>query len=558
MCQIRPSDLALAEGELAYVRPSFSGSVVQTTPLKRKPITSVETHVSSVGFVRGAWCWGVVESQSSEGLLIGMGAGVRGRLPVLEADRGSSGSSQDQLAVLNDVAQGRRYTPGLPVLCVVLRSDQPNKILYLSGYRAPLAIAASAKAIADTKASGRDALTAAASVLKAGDAFPVGSVVFGQVESPTDTLSTALSLRVRLAPSVLAHVCATHSADRAQWKNSPFSTRFNGEVVYGVVLPLLPPSARSQPVSSAVDEEESDGDVESASEEEALDASASPAAGAGRPTKASKSSKGKSRVSLSLRPSLISLVEKIGPADRCEALVQEEARERSSLRVTGTLVSGFVECANAKGCFILVGRGLMARCLLKELSDGFVKDPAASFPTGKLVAGRVLACEAAGSISLSLKGSVVTGKRSLLAVDAKPQSVVDAAESSSDSEDDDDTEAVPVGVAAKRPAAFAASDDESEGEVSGEESDASDESLPERTAVPSSRALKKSKFDWDGEAEPSSAGSDGGGDEWDIPAETDENEQTTGRRARASAKKRLEGEVGMLRSLFHLLCDCAV
>lgn len=55
------------------------------------------------------------------------------------------------------------------------------------------------------------------------------------------------------------------------------------------------------------------------------------------------------------------------------------------------VVSGFVVNTNKKGCFLRISRNIEGRVILKELADGFLRDPIASFPMGRLVMGRVKA-----------------------------------------------------------------------------------------------------------------------------------------------------------------------
>lgn len=51
-------------------------------------------------------------------------------------------------------------------------------------------------------------------------------------------------------------------------------------------------------------------------------------------------------------------------------------------------MQGFVKVASEKGCFVTLAPDLDARIFIKNLSNDYVKDPAKSFPTGKLVTGR--------------------------------------------------------------------------------------------------------------------------------------------------------------------------
>jgi rRNA biogenesis protein RRP5 len=55
----------------------------------------------------------------------------------------------------------------------------------------------------------------------------------------------------------------------------------------------------------------------------------------------------------------------------------------------GDTVQGYVVETNKKGCFVRLARNVEGRVTLKELCDGFLPDPAASFPPGRLVVGRV-------------------------------------------------------------------------------------------------------------------------------------------------------------------------
>jgi rRNA biogenesis protein RRP5 len=57
----------------------------------------------------------------------------------------------------------------------------------------------------------------------------------------------------------------------------------------------------------------------------------------------------------------------------------------------GETIQGFVVQTNKKGCFVRLARHVEGRVTLKELCDGFLHDPAASFPMGRLIAGKVKA-----------------------------------------------------------------------------------------------------------------------------------------------------------------------
>lgn len=52
------------------------------------------------------------------------------------------------------------------------------------------------------------------------------------------------------------------------------------------------------------------------------------------------------------------------------------------------MLQGFVKSTSKKGCFISLAPQVDAIVLTCNLSKAFVKDPAESFPPGKLIKGR--------------------------------------------------------------------------------------------------------------------------------------------------------------------------
>ncbi len=53
-------------------------------------------------------------------------------------------------------------------------------------------------------------------------------------------------------------------------------------------------------------------------------------------------------------------------------------------------MAGYIREVGRLGAFVELGRDVIARVRLSNLADGFVEDPAAAFPPGLLVKGRVL------------------------------------------------------------------------------------------------------------------------------------------------------------------------
>jgi rRNA biogenesis protein RRP5 len=55
----------------------------------------------------------------------------------------------------------------------------------------------------------------------------------------------------------------------------------------------------------------------------------------------------------------------------------------------GAIVHAYVVDTRKEGCFLRLSRQVEGRAILKELCDGFIPDPAAAFPPGRLIAGLV-------------------------------------------------------------------------------------------------------------------------------------------------------------------------
>ncbi|KAE8649759.1 rRNA biogenesis protein RRP5 [Cucumis sativus] len=73
-------------------------------------------------------------------------------------------------------------------------------------------------------------------------------------------------------------------------------------------------------------------------------------------------------------------------------------------------VQGYVKNISPKGCFIMLSRGLEAKILLSNLSDGYIDNPEKEFPTGKLVRGRILSVEPLSKrVEVTLKSVTETG-----------------------------------------------------------------------------------------------------------------------------------------------------
>uniref|UniRef100_A0A383V4G5 S1 motif domain-containing protein n=1 Tax=Tetradesmus obliquus TaxID=3088 RepID=A0A383V4G5_TETOB len=114
----------------------------------------------------------------------------------------------------------------------------------------------------------------------------------------------------------------------------------------------------------------------------------------------------KGRVLLSLRPSEGGqLAAEEGTAEAAALAAASKQRQQQGAAAAaglllqpdqltvGSKVQGYVRSVSTKGLFVTLDRIRDARVKLSQLSDGFVEDPAAAFPVGSRVEGRVVSVE---------------------------------------------------------------------------------------------------------------------------------------------------------------------
>eukprot|EP00879_Flechtneria_rotunda_P009200 GHRR01009633.1.p1 GENE.GHRR01009633.1~~GHRR01009633.1.p1 ORF type:complete len:1069 (+),score=440.49 GHRR01009633.1:481-3207(+) len=108
----------------------------------------------------------------------------------------------------------------------------------------------------------------------------------------------------------------------------------------------------------------------------------------------------KGRVLLSLRPSAGGVVagKQGGNATAAAAAAEIDSTSSSGLLQldqlkVGNKVQGYVRSVSTKGLFVVLDRCHDARIKLKQLSDGYVEDPAAAYPVGSRIEGKVLSVE---------------------------------------------------------------------------------------------------------------------------------------------------------------------
>ena len=63
--------------------------------------------------------------------------------------------------------------------------------------------------------------------------------------------------------------------------------------------------------------------------------------------------------------------------------------EDDNVPESGEVAYAYVIATNKRGCFVRLSRSVEGRVMLKEMSDEFLPNPAAAFPPGRLVVGKV-------------------------------------------------------------------------------------------------------------------------------------------------------------------------
>jgi rRNA biogenesis protein RRP5 len=99
----------------------------------------------------------------------------------------------------------------------------------------------------------------------------------------------------------------------------------------------------------------------------------------GEESKEPEASRSQTQTDLSLR------VSRLAPKKAHKLKYPEINSFEDLIGKEGTKLQGFVKSTTKVGCFISLGRNVIARCMMKNLSDGFVTDPARHFPAGKFL-----------------------------------------------------------------------------------------------------------------------------------------------------------------------------
>lgn len=97
--------------------------------------------------------------------------------------------------------------------------------------------------------------------------------------------------------------------------------------------------------------------------------------------------------------------------DEEDAQVVDKAIYSAEGVKAGDVVRGFVKNVAQTGLFVALGRDVSARVQIKNLSDAFLSDWKKFFTVNELVKGKVLSVDDNGRIELTLKESVINGKK---------------------------------------------------------------------------------------------------------------------------------------------------
>ncbi|KAJ2882120.1 rRNA biogenesis protein rrp5, partial [Coemansia aciculifera] len=106
------------------------------------------------------------------------------------------------------------------------------------------------------------------------------------------------------------------------------------------------------------------------------------------------------KVGLSLRPSVLNPI-KFPPSSAIDPVISSVADVN-----VGQVVRGYIKKTSEVGCFVSLGRDVVGRALISELSDEYVRDVKEAFPADKLVSALVTEVNRElNRISLSLRPS---------------------------------------------------------------------------------------------------------------------------------------------------------
>ena len=430
---INPSSFAMASLIPTALGSGKTDAAVAASAAHHKAVPDPGT-----AFCAGATGFGVVEGLSAQGthLLVGLGGGLRGRVPLLEAgdddavrapDSGDLCVTPAAAAALSSRCILRTHAIGSIVPVVVVHTHHSERRADLSIRRARAAVMRARAAVeseADKAALLAPHVTATSKVAEwllakseaeAAASTRVGTVTLCRVifsdtsfaaSLPSDTHAelefapvppASSQLRVLLPGGTLGTVDVTHVADRSAWRHAQCGRFRDGDVAIGVVVEA---SVRAD---AALALQASPPAIVCVSLRESWVAIARAATETSPPLKGKKGRKDSSSSSHSA--ALLAAA-----AERLRGLEDEEV---AAVSAAGVTVSGIVANTSTKGCFVRLCRSVTARVPISQLSDRFVPDPTTSFPPGRLVTGKVTAAtgdvDGKLRVDLSLKRSVIEG-----------------------------------------------------------------------------------------------------------------------------------------------------
>ena len=175
----------------------------------------------------------------------------------------------------------------------------------------------------------------------------VGSIIRDLTVKQVLANSLIVSYGSSASHQKLARIHITDVADK--WTKSPLDAFKVGQAIPKAVV--IDVSAKEE---TKEDEDEEDGD--------------------------NKESKVTTQIDLSIRPS------RLAPKSAPKPKFAEVTSLDDLIGKDGTIVQGYVRTTSKVGCFISLSHSVTARCLLKNLSDGYVTDPIRHFPPGKFLA----------------------------------------------------------------------------------------------------------------------------------------------------------------------------
>jgi rRNA biogenesis protein RRP5 len=255
-------------------------------------------------------------------------------------------SHDDDIDLLNDQGVAGVLQLGQVVACKVLSFDNDQHHLELS-------------------------LRASDLLTEASNAYPVGSIVVGQALALNSRsrlkVSNAPAINLQVSKNSYGRVCVTHLTDRDHWVDVPFGRKTSKKEKKGMDS-ILP----------------------------------------GKFVRCCVLSHKNGQLDLSMRSSLVFAAEKNSGGSGTKWLDNLLKSDDLDQFKSGDITKGYVVKTVKQGCFVRMSPSVIARVMISNLSDSFIKHADKVFYPSKLVVGKILTLDTKSRrMELTLKNSAV-------------------------------------------------------------------------------------------------------------------------------------------------------